>query len=361
MKNNYKFQLIFAFIAILFTSCIEDKETTPYVPGSEGVHVGNNGSLNKPEDSSITAYTISGNDTTESQLAYQSINGEHYNGAMEGFNSNGQVTVITTANKNQVIACDTKTLQRKFVVTDSVENPRYTAFDGNLAYVTVWGEIQPDYSYIRSKVLVINLTTGELENWFSVGNKPEGIVVKNGKIYVAASNTTNVEVYNASDLTAAPELINIDAAPQHFALDKDNNLWVSATGSYSFNVEDKNKGIVKLNTSNNTTSDFINYTGMGMEGHINASADGAKVYAIGGEAWQDTSEAVEINLSSKNIEVIAQEKGFKAAAQNPSTKDIFVSVTPSYTEPGYVNVYSETGEFKSKLEAGVNPTHFIFY
>ncbi|WP_044200502.1 DUF5074 domain-containing protein [Flammeovirga sp. OC4] len=362
MKNNYKFQLVFAFIAILFTSCIEDKETTPYVPGSEGFHVGHSGAFGKPKTSSVSAVSMSDSDTTFSHLAYMSANGEELGGNIEGFDSNGQLTVITTASTSQIIVCDTKTLEKKFVVTDSVDNPRYTAFDGNRAYVTVWGPIQPDYSYIRPKVLVINLTTGELENWFSVGSNPEGIAIKDGKIYVAASYTPNVEVYNLSDLTAAPELITIDASPQHFAFDADNNLWVSAVSAWSFPVESENIGLAKLNTTDNSLETLINYTGIGGDGYIKASTDGSTIFGIGAEPWpSSTTEVVEFDLSGKKYDTIISGEGFKGVGQNPASKDIYVAITPDYENSGLVKVYSETGAEKASMEVGLAPFHFIFY
>ncbi|KXX66990.1 YncE family protein [Flammeovirga sp. SJP92] len=362
MKNNYNFQLVFALIAILFTSCIEDKETTPYVPGSEGFHVAHSGAFSKPKTASVSAISMTDTDTTFSHLAYKSANGEELGGNIEGFDSNGQLTVITTASTSQIIICDTKTLEKRFVVTDSVDNPRYTAFDGNKAYVTVWGPIQPDYSYINPKVLVINLSTGKLENWFSVGSNPEGIAIKDGKLYVAPSYTANVEVYDLSDLSAAPELINIDAAPQHFAFDADNNLWVSATGAWNFVVADENKGLAKLNTSNNTLETLINYTGIGGDGYIKASSDGSTIYGIGAEAWPSTTtEIVEFNLSSKKYDTIITGEGFKGVGQNPASKDIYVAVTPDYENSGLVNVYTETGTKKGSMEVGLAPYHFIFY
>ncbi|NLR91960.1 beta-propeller fold lactonase family protein [Flammeovirga agarivorans] len=358
MKKFYKFQLIFAFIAVIFSSCVEDKESTPYVPGSEGFQLNSYGQFGKPNTTSIMGASIFGDDSvTVSQQAYKDQNGEIIGGHVEGFTSNGELTVITTSVSEQIIIANTKTLEKIHVINSGVETPRYAAFDGNYAYVTQWGPVQSDFSYNDPKVHVVNLSTGSIENSFSVGSNPEGIAVVDGKILVAASNTTEVEVYNTSDLEKVGS-IDVGVHPQHFVY-QNNEIWVSLGNGYnpdwSPSFDTAKLGIAKIDVNGLSYSNFVNYPGITNEGNIQPTTNADEILAIG------SGEIVVINTASKNVDTLIEEAAITGVAQNPSTNDIYVALTPDYENPGKCKIYNESGDEKAEIPAGVNPVHFIFY
>ncbi|OHX65174.1 YncE family protein [Flammeovirga pacifica] len=362
MKQFYKFSILFALVAFVFTSCVDDKDAAPYVPGQSGFQLSNAGAFGKPNTSSITGVSIVDEDTTVSQGAFESANNEKVLGLIEGFSSNGTVTVINAAASDRIIIANAQTLKMNFEIKENVHNPRYTAFDGNTAYVTMWGEQQPDYSYANPKILVINLSTGEVTKSIDCGLSPEGILFHNGKLFVASSASFNVEVYDVSDLDAEPTIINVNAVPQHFVLDYANNVWVSASETWSLPAEAANKGLIKLSSDYTEVSARISYEGIGSDGFVNISENGTKAFVIGAESWPSTkTEIVEMNLADKSSSTIITGEGFTGVAQNPATKDIYVAITPDFENAGYYSIYSETGTPKfENQEAGVGPFHFIF-
>lgn len=358
MKNLYKFQLIFAFIALTFSACVEDKESTPYVPGAEGFQLNSYGQFGKPSTTTILGASIFSEDSiVVSAQAYQDQNNETIGGHVEGFTSNGEITVITTSSEEQIIISDTKTLKKRFVITEGIATPRYTAFNGNFAYVTQWGPRQPDYTYNDPKVHVINLSTGEIETSFEVGSNPEGIIIYNDKILVAASNTTLIEIYSLADYSKLGS-IDVGVHPQHF-ISQNNEIWVSLCNGYAPDYSPKwdtsKLGIAKVDADHNTLITFVNYPEITNEGQIAATSNASEILAVG------SGEVALINTSSKKVESLIQEASITGVAQNPSTKDIYVAITPDYTNPGLCKIYNDTGVEIAKITAGINPVHFIFY
>ncbi|ANQ48120.1 hypothetical protein MY04_0738 [Flammeovirga sp. MY04] len=363
MKQFYKFSILFALVAFVFTSCVDDKDATPYVPGQSGFMLSNAGAFGQPNTSSITGVSISDQDTTVSQAAFESANNQKVLGLIEGFSSNGEVTVMNVAASDRIIIVNAKTMKMIYEVKEGVQNPRYTAFDGNTAYVSMWGEQQPDYSYINPKILAINLSTGAIEKSIDCGPSPEGILAHNGKLYVASSGSYNVEVYDIADLDAEPTLVDVQAVPQHFVLDNSDNVWVSGTASWSLPAEDANKGLIKLKADLSGKETVINYTGIGSDGFVTSGADKSKAYVIGSDGgWPVAkTEITEVNFSAKSTTAIITGDNFTGVGQNPATKDIYVAITPDYANPGSYSIYSETGTAKyENQEAGVGPFHFIF-
>lgn len=358
MKNLYKFQFIFAFIALTFSSCVEDKESTPYVPGTDGFQLNSYGQFGKPNTTTILGASIFSEDSiVVSAQAYQDQNGDRVGGHVEGFISNGDITVITSNNTDQIIISETKTLKKRFVISEGISTPRYATFNGNYAYVTQWGPIQADYTYNDPKVHVVNLSTGTIEESFSVGSNPEGIIVHNNKILVAASNTTMVEIYSASDYSKLGS-IDVGVHPQHF-ISQNDEIWVSLCNGYNPDYSprwDTDKlGIAKVDAENNTLITFVNYPKITNDGHIASTTNSSEILAVG------SGEVALINTSSKNVESLIEEASITGVAQNPSSKDIYVAITPDYSNPGLCKIYSETGVEKAEITAGINPVHFIFY
>ncbi|MBB6461152.1 YncE family protein [Flammeovirga kamogawensis] len=364
MKNFYKLSsLLLVLIGLSFASC-EKNEEQPYIPGTAGFYVNNSGNFSEG-NGSITGVVQNGEEFTLSQRVFNSANGAGLGGITEGFYSDGIIGIISVQAADKIEIVDIKTMVRRFdPISEGILTPRYTAKEGNFAYTTVWGPYEDDYSLKNSKVVVINTSTGKQVAEFNVGGGPEGIVIYNGKIYVAISNSTNVEVYNMSSY-ALEATIDVMAAPQHFVIDRENNLWVSTSAGYLFPAPATTElGVAKLNTTDNTVASKVQYSGIGKEGDIQISEDGYSIYVLGSDdVYQNaTTEVVSFGINDTSVDSpVISGKYFKGIGVNPANGNIHVAVAESFSESGSFRIYSKDGDMLSEQATGVGPFHFVFY
>ena len=117
----------------------------------------------------------------------------------------------------------------------NVSSPRSIVFDGDYGYVSsfVGGEGE------NGSIVRFNLKTLAVEGSVSVGIMPEGIAVKDGKLYVANSGDYADPAYlnfiSVVDTKSMRETGRIGAPInlQHILFDKAGRLWVSSRGNYA--------------------------------------------------------------------------------------------------------------------------------
>ncbi|AZQ62296.1 hypothetical protein EI427_08610 [Flammeovirga pectinis] len=365
MKNFYKLSsFLLVLIGLSFGSC-ENKDEQPYIPGSTGFYVSNSGNLSEG-NGSITGVVQNGEESTVSQRVFKSANGADLGGITEGFYTDGAIGILSVQAADKIEILDIKTMIRRFdPISEGIVTPRYSTKEGNFAYTTVWGPYESDWTLKNSKVVVINTSTGLQVNEFKVGGGAEGITIYDSKIYVAISNSTNVEVYNISSFELEAT-IDVKAAPQHFVIDGENNLWVSTSAGYLFPAPaDTEIGIAKLNTTDNTVASKVQYSGIGKDGDIQLSSDGKSIYVLGSDdAYQgpSTTEVVSFGINDSSIgSAVISGEYFKGIGVNPSNGNIHVAVAQSFSESGSFRIYSNDGDMITEQPTGVGPFHFVFY
>ena len=351
-KNLY---LLLMFLAAFFTACDDtDKIVDPTeVPPSqtnklmilcEGSFNGNNSTLayydlstkNIDKDFFNTVNGRGLGDTANDILKYDSK-------IYIVVNVSGSIEVLDAKSGRSIKNIDMKTS------TGESKQPRYAAAYGGKVYVTSYDDT----------VTRIDTATLAIDGSVKVGRDPEGICIKNNKIYVANSGgldyatgnyDTTVSIIGLQNFTVE-KTIEVGTNPYQVFADSEGDVYVTTRGNYvdiapAFKKISPNYEVTAINNVQVSEFTIVNdkayilYNEWGKPSVV-------KVFDC-----QTEKVVTENFIVDKTLNV----NGYKIAA------DAYVYVTTTdYITSGNVFCFDKTGKLKFKLESvGMNPNKVIF-
>ncbi len=230
----------------------------------------------------------------------------------------------------------------------NISQPRYMTVVGNQGYVTCWGPwdnwLLPD-----SYVAVIDLATKAVIDSLECGSGPEGIIAVGNKLFIANSFESSVSVLNLND--NAHSKIELDGAPQHFALDASGTLWVSISS-----------GLQPINPSTNAKGNAVAVADMGSK--ITIDGDGLKIYVLTAEPWNvgTGSEVIGFNTQTKQLDAqpLISGDSFYGIGFNTTSDKIYIADSKGFSGNGVITVYDTEGNHLDQQATGVGPNGFVF-
>ena len=140
--------------------------------------------------------------------------------------------VVNGSNKVEVVSLpDFKSVG----VIAGLTSPRYfLPISASRAYVTQWGTYNSAFAPIRVGIKIVDLNTNTVVDSIATGSLPERLTMAGGKVFVAnyGSNTVTVIDPATGRVTST---VTVGDAPNSFALDKNNRLWVLCGGLVVYN------------------------------------------------------------------------------------------------------------------------------
>jgi len=274
--------------------------------------------------------------------------------------------VISCSNKIEVM--DAKTAKR--IGQINIPNCRNITFYNGFGYVTSYaGPVQqnPNYEQI-GYVAKIDTASLQVLDRCLVGQQPDGLVVANGKIYVANSGGYLTPNYENSvsiiDIASFKELKRLVVAVNlhRICADKQGNVWVSSRGNYS-NISSK---LYCIYSKTDKVTDTLNII------VSNFHLDAEKLYVVG-SGWNYVTGQNEISYGVVDVvtkQIVTRKfitDGTAGNIQmpygitvNPITKDIYVTDAKNYINPGLLYCFDKTGKKKWEVGTGDIPAHFAF-
>jgi YVTN family beta-propeller protein len=351
-----KTKFLYLFVLLIgFTACEKDDPIVdnPYIPGSEGVFILNEGSWGG-NNSTLTYHNFNTKTTTAD------IFGGKLGDTAQDMIAYGGKLYITVSESNCIHVLDLPTSQLLQTIAN-IEKPRYLAVYGGKVYATAYGTT-------TGEVLKIDTTLLSVEKTIPVGANPEGIAVAaNGKIYVAnggygAGNT--VSVINTATFTAENP-ITVRINPNMVHADNQGNVYLTTQGNFGYSEPVDLGGIQKINTQTNTVANID------IPANSKFVIDGDLLYFYGSFTNYATGEFSPISFGVYNTKtekltadpiisdgtVIANPY---AIGVNPKTKEVYIS-DGNYTANGYVYVFDTDGKKKNTIQAGISANAFAFY
>lgn len=243
-------------LSILFVSCDDDDELElPKGDYENGIIISGEGGANG------SVYYVSDDYATTESLIYKKVNNEdlgHYLQSIAFDNSNAYILVD---NVNTITVVDRYTFLKKGTINTGLLNPRYMTVANGMGYATNWGstiDATDDY------VAIIDLDSYTVTSTIPVGNGPERIVIKDGKLYVShkGAYTTNNKVTVIDIASKATLEIEVKDNPDELFFDNSGHLVVLSEGNTiydsSWNVIGQTQSAIsKINTSTNNIDEEI--------------------------------------------------------------------------------------------------------
>ena len=377
INNMKKYLLSFAVMLMgstLLTGCLEsdnDNNTPTEYVVTKGVLVINNGNYYNGIDGSLTFLEFGTNSITAQQNVYKNANGESLGGTPNDVMAYGDKIYITGSDENTVFVLNAKTfklIEKINTIQDMGAEegycPRHLEAYGSNVFVSTYG------GYV-AVIDTLNLT---IRDMYKVGSAPEGMAIggtsdADVSLYVANSDYGNgngsiskINLANGSITTIKNEKIH---NPQQLAVAGDV-VYVLDWGYYDENWMQKDAGVYMINGS--IVSKVVpDATGMAASGQsivtYNYPYGSSKpTYSIYNIVYGSLSN---FTLSGGNpIESpcainIDPNTGFIYLASRVIDPD---TGYPSYTMPGFINIYNGNGQFvaETSYATGVEPHAIAF-
>ncbi len=236
MKNLRSFFLAIVGVAIISTSCNDNNKPAPVPEGkydngvfinNEGVFGQGNGSVSFYDNEKDSVYNEVFKTENNVPLGDVVQSMTRYNGII--------LIAVNASNKVEIV----KQADFSHIATVKISQPRYIAVENDNAYVSSWA----------GKVYVIDLNNLTVKDSITTGTGPEGLLIANGKLFVANSGgwavDSTVTVVSLADYSTTT--VDVGAyCPSMLEADANGNIWVLAKGN---TVYDENWNPIANNPS----------------------------------------------------------------------------------------------------------------
>ncbi|WP_181304601.1 YncE family protein [Rufibacter sp. XAAS-G3-1] len=344
--KKYLLYVLLGSSTIFATSCDSDNdENTPKGAYEHGVFITNEGTFTSP-DAEISF--LSRDTKTLTPDVFQQVNNRPLGNAAQSTTFIGDRAYIAVNASEKIEVVNASTFASVGVI-NGLKIPRYmAALSNNKAYVTEY----VGYDFFgytgTGRVSVLDLTTNTVTKTINVGLLPEGLLIYNGKLYVANSSENTISVINTAT-EVVESTITVGESPKHLVLDANNKIWV-LRGGYS-----SPGALVKIDPANNnalTSYDFAAGTSGAGFLTINGAKNtlyysyGGKVYAMSTTATSAPGTAL-INRSPYGLGV------------DPETNILYLGIG-GFTSNGWAVRYQPSGTVIDSFQVRIAPNGFTF-
>lgn len=246
-----------------------------------------------------------------------------------------------------------------------VSSPRRIAFDGKYAYVTSFVGGDND----KGSLVRIDLDKMAADGSLTVGYCPEGVVAKDGKLYVANSQLYSKGIFdNTITVVDAREwkvdyTITAEVNLCHILFDQYDQLWVNSKGNYA----DIASCLMCIRKDDEGRYTKVQKIDIVVENMIFAKNH---IYYYGNtydESWNVTSTygSVTPSTSPDALQQAVLTGSNKpqtpyCMAVNPDTQQFYITDAKNYTSSGSLSSFDKTGKYKWTVTTGDIPGHITF-
>lgn len=352
VKGKITKSLIVGLITILplsFISCENDENDDQI--NIEGIYVVNEGNFNN-NNGSITLFNPDEQKTVQN---YFSNNNEWSLGDVVqdlSFYEDKGFIVVNNSQKVEVVKKETF---ESIGVIEGLSYPRqFLGIDDNKGYITNGSSA----TGANGNVLVIDMSDYAVIDTIEVGKGPESMVKYENSVYVAnsggysADNTVSVINTDNDEVT---KTIDVKDIPTDIIKDDNDNLWVYCKGLGSWqDGGPTNSHLVKINTSDNSTTDFDIGKVTSYGNYLMAAGpDNESIYYTGADGIYKIKISANSVPETPFIETIPY-----GLDVNPENGNIYCMV--SGESSGYAIRYDNESNLIDSTKVGISPNAAVF-
>ena len=354
---NFSKLVFVAFISAIFlTACSNDDENTEAPLGNydNGVLILNQGGFG---NGNASISYVSEDFVTQQNNIFSLVNPTITLGDTAqdiGFYQDLAFIVLNVSNKIEIV--NRYTMAHVATISSGLDNPRFIAFSNGKGFVTNWADgtnTSDDY------VAVVNLSSYAVSSTIAVAEGPEKIIENNNKLYVAHAGGFNfgntISVINAAT-NSLQTTINVGDVPNSLKI-KDNSLYVICGGKPSYATTETAGSLVKINLSNNSVSNIINFTATTHPSNLIINGNNM-YYTVDDAVFKTSLNAT--NLPSTPLFTTTSQGVYGVYSFAVENDKIYVGDAGDYNSNGKVYIYSEAGILENQYTVGVIPAGFFF-
>jgi YVTN family beta-propeller protein len=351
VKGKITKSLIAGLIAILplsFISCENDDNDNQI--NIEGIYIVNEGKLNS-NNGSITLFNPDEQKTVQN---YFSNNNDWSLGDVVqdlAFYEDKGFIVVNNSQKVEIVKKETF---ESIGVIEGLSYPRqFLGINDNKGYITNGSSA----TGANGNVLVIDMSDYAVIDTIEVGKGPESMVKLEDKVYVTNgggwSVDNSISVIDIAKDTVT-EMIKVKDVPMDIAKDANDNLWVFCKGLNSFQGGPTNSHLVKINTSDNSTTDYDIGKVTSYGNYLLATGpDNESIYYTGVDGIYKMEISANTIPETPFIETIPY-----GLDVNPENGNIYCMV--SGESSGYAIRYDNESNLIDSTKVGISPNAAVF-
>ncbi len=232
-KTFISFLRPFLLAALLvIVSCSEDATDVSTEDYKNGFLISGEGS----EAGSGAIYYVSNDYKTSTAKVFNKVNAEDLGIYLQSVSFKDDNAYIVVDNQNTITVVNQSTFEKVGIINEELIKPRYMAIIDDKAYVTNWGN---GSSETDAFIAIVDLTSLKVTEKIAVGNGPERIVAKKGKLYVShkggLSTNNIVSVIDISNNSVTT--IDVKDNPDELLFDANDNLIVLSEGQTLYDAD----------------------------------------------------------------------------------------------------------------------------
>lgn len=345
MNKNEFLWIAIGCLAILLGACRKDQpspNTTQFNTSSSGVFISNEGNF-QFGNASVGFYNP--NDQTYANDLFKSANNRPLGDVCQSLYFYNNKLYITVNNSNKIEVVNPQTFASIATIT-GLQSPRYfLPVNIQKAYVT---------DFTANAISVIDLNSHSIIKKIPCKGWTEELMLSNGKVYVTNKNSPSLYIIDPL-MDAIIDSLQIGVGANSLQLDRNNHLWVLASGNASNNELAR---LSQINTTVDTviqTFQFKTLSEQPWRLKINGAAD--TLYYLNNGVYALSILATQLN----NQPIIAENKRvFYGLGIDPLSNIIYVSDAIDYVQKGLIYRYQSNGQLLNTFNAGIIPNDFYF-
>ena len=350
-----KLVLVALFSSIFFSSCSDDAANNDVLLGNydNGALILNQGGFGQGNAS--VSY-LSNDFGTQQNNIFSLVNptitlGD--TGQDIGFNGDLAFIILNISNKIEIV--NRYTMKHVATISAGLNNPRYIAFSNGKGFVTNWGDGgSPSDDYVA----VINLSNYSTAK-IAIAEGPERIIADNNKLYVAHQGGygfgSTISVINATT-NVVSTTIKVGDVPNSLEI-SNGSLYVMCGGKPSYSGNENAGSFVKINVSNNTVSNTINFSAKSHPSNLEITNSDI-FYTVDSAIFKSTLSATTLPTTPLFTTTAQGVYGVYSFAVN--NNKIYVGDAGDYSSNGKIYIYSTNGMFEKEYTVGIIPAGFYF-
>jgi len=345
-----KLLLLIISTTFLFWGCESTNEPQSVKDLNKAVIVVNEGGYGQ-NNSSVSTYSLE--DKTVQNDVYYNANSKRNLGASANdiaISGDKGFIAVTISNKIQVVEMS------NFTSVDSIDftpygSPVKLVISGTNGYVTT----------LKNLLVKFDTQTFSVVDTLSVGYKPEGIDIANGKIFIANSGYgigTTVTVVDVTTFNIEKNVI-VKQNPTNVVSDG-NDVFVVSTGTYEFFGGDGMGMLTKIDASTMTIIDTLQIDKN--PGRL-ALGDDKELYIINGDGIVYISGTTMSIIKETLVEASVVNNiyfSINAVGYDKYTDLLYLGNPKDYQQNGEVAIFNSSGIEEGRFEVGISPRAIVF-
>ena len=230
------------------------------------------------------------------------------------------------------------------------DSPREIMIINDKAYFTTWNPDYNIYTTINGYIRVLNLQNLQIEESIEVGIMPEGMLVKDGYLWVANSGESSVSKINLSSNTVDMNY-SVGSGPQ-FLTELSGNIYIART----FYDQNWNPAYGTSMISSGEVSEVVHQFSAG-------SACGGSIMTLDNKVYRSFDGGIAQIDSNLEIDELSRIGSFNQSNVyhvETFNGNIYFAIT-DYGNLNKLSILNQSGDELSTFNVGKNPGDFAFW